>query len=902
MARFVLLPEWDQAMLKARTSRFGYNKKVKTRLWGAAAFFAALTFGFAQTPPPAEQAADAILVRLQKAFQTKDQEAFLAAFVPEIRDKEWNIASSFLNLWKMTGVTLHKAGPLLDENGILSLYVQVLYQNDTSAMLETWELGFARAGTGLVIRSKEVTGNIASLYKLRLPSNRAEKARRVEVRHEDIVLTFEDAWVFYDNLPDTETAIIVLGPGRMRFSPSSDEERHQLELRYKTSVLEDRLESAYLRFSPSFFESRVKIEPAAGSSPAAPSEPESARAAALFAKYYAGSFTVENSLTDELLTFVPQSDQVVFEFKSVERGDLAYIYSPFSEEEIHFLKRGPNQILNLYSPQKDGDSGRRMFVSFGQKFDVLRYEIDLDFQPERYYLSARARIEVGSQIDALDNLRFNFNPQLEILKVYDQDGRELFYTQDRLHQLLYIYFLRPIPRERTAAVEIFYRGSLEPPIQTTDIVVAGQYSESISLIQPRYDSYLYSQSANWYPAPPEDEYFQARLRLIYPPNYVCVANGELVEQGTIDGVRRVLALEKMGNPYGVFATRVPVKYLSFIIGKFDKSYNGNGAAAPAVKIFVSEDIRLQRKTVLEETRTIVRTYEAMFGPYPYEKLTVLQRLWPTGGGHSPASFVVLNELPRAADQPTMVANSDSPVDLSRFREYFLAHEIAHQWWGQAVMSGGYRDQWLSEGLAQFAAAEYLKVKFGPRTYAGILRKFVQWIEKKSRFGPVTLGTRLSLLDFQAYQAIVYNKACVALNLLRDLIGEAAFNRGLRDFFETHKFKPARTSNFMKTMEKASGRDLAAFFRGWFDSHLLPDVQVKHEAVKDGGDFLLRIKVHQPLQAFVLPLVVSWEENGKAVRKTLDVDAATKEFEFRTKAKPLKFKMNPDKSVPGRFFD
>jgi aminopeptidase N len=209
---------------------------------------------------------------------------------------------------------------------------------------------------------------------------------------------------------------------------------------------------------------------------------------------------------------------------------------------------------------------------------------------------------------------------------------------------------------------------------------------------------------------------------------------------------------------------------------------------------------------------------------------------------------------------------------------------------------------LSEGLAQFAAAEYLKAKFGPRTYAGIVRKFVQWIEKKARFGAVTLGSRLSLLDFEAYQAIVYNKACVALIMLREIIGEKAFSAGLRDFFEKHRFKTARTSNFIKIMESASGRDLSVFFRGWFDSHLLPEVQVRHEVVKQGPGHVLKIRIHQPREVFIFPLVVSWEEGGAKVRRTLLVDAPTKDFEFATGAKPLKFKWNPDKSVPGRFFD
>ena len=139
------------------------------------------------------------------------------------------------------------------------------------------------------------------------------------------------------------------------------------------------------------------------------------------------------------------------------------------------------------------------------------------------------------------------------------------------------------------------------------------------------------------------------------------------------------------------------------------------AASPGVpdRRLLSSDIQIQRKDLLDEAQAIIERYENWFGPYPYEKLTVVQRLWPTGGGHSPASFVVLNELPRTPDAP-LLSTANSPVDLSRFKEYYLAHEIAHQWWGQAMTWDGYHDQWLSEGLAQFAAVHYLRAKLGDR--------------------------------------------------------------------------------------------------------------------------------------------------------------------------------------------
>jgi hypothetical protein len=845
------------------------------------------------------QTLDDLFSGLQKAFESKDPAAYLSYFSPDLRSLERANVESFWKARKMDRVLFRAASRGTLGEGESEIYVQVLFENDYSAMVEVWHLRLSRTEDRWQIQTKEVTGNVTTLYRLRLPSGHVERASLVEIRHEDIQISFQDAWVFYDNIPDLETALIVLGKGRLFFSPSSDAEKHQIELRYGNPDLEDVLDHVYLRFSPSFFKSNITVhrEDPAKSPPL--SQADTNRAYSLFSKYYPASFTIENSMTGELLSFLPQGDQVAFEFEGRNAGELTYIFSPFTEEEIQLVHRNPVQIINLYSPGKESRSEKRIFISFGQKFDVRRCDLDVDFQPDKVYISAHARLEISAEIDGVDSLQFGFNPDLDILRVNDPEGVELFYTQDKPRKLLYVYLLRPLAKGESRTIDVFYRGELEPPLQTTDVVSEGQYDRDISLAPIQHETYLYSQSANWYPSPSGADYFLASLRISVPPGYVCVANGVMTELSTIDSVSGVFALEKVGNSVFSFATKSPVRYLSFIVGRFSKLPNGSDSRFPDIQIFISPDVRIQRKWLLEETLSIFENYERWFGPYPYEKLAVLERPYPTTGGHSPASFVVLNELPRLPEN-VIAIRPESPVDLSRWKEYFLAHEVAHQWWGQAVGWDSYRDQWLSEGLAQFAAVQYLKTKYGERTWAGILKRFGQWTERKSKWGAITLGSRLSFLDFEAYQAIVYNKSTVALYLLDDLIGEDVFFKGLQEFAKTYRFRAARTSQFVKVMEQASGRSLQAFFDGWFDSYLLPDVRVTHETQRLGKEFRLTFKVVQSKASFVFPLWVEWQESGRRVRQKLEVDRGENVFEFRTKTNPGRIKINPDKFVPGNF--
>jgi hypothetical protein len=850
--------------------------------------------------PGGPSPADTLWPRLQKAFEAKDFEAYAAVFSESIRKNERLAAATFSESWKMDKVLFKPAGQVNEKEGRLWIYVQVLYQNEYSAMLETWLVQPVEDQGRWFIGEKAVTGSVTTLYKLKMPAGRALRGARVEIRHQDVRIAFENAWVYFDNLPDSKTALIILGDGRLQYNPSNAAEKHQLQLRYGETALDDKLDSAYLRFSPAFFQSNITISGGAPPESSNEARAQANRAYSIFSKNYPSSFTIENSLTSGLLSYMPQGDQAVFDLQTRRKGSLSYIYSPFSEEEIHLVSRDADEIINLYSPQTGEPGARRMFVSFDQKMDVLDYQIDLDFQPYKSYLSARARIEVVSPLESMDSLKFNLNPRLDIVRIYDAEGQELFYTQDRYRDLLYIYFLRPVEKGRPTTVEVFYRGVLEPPVQTTDVIAQGALNRVLSPPSAvRFETYLFSQSALWYPAPTEEDFFTAKMRIIVPPGYSCVANGRPVEEGKIDGVRRVTSLDKVGNPYFGFDSKIPVKYLSFIVGKFETLPNGpgNGSSVP-VDVRVSSDIRFARKGLIDEAKSILKTFEGWFGPFPFEKLTIVQRQWPTAGGHSPASFIVLNELPRTSDG-FMVANPNSPVDLSRWKESFLAHEIAHQWWGQGVAGASYRDQWLSEGLAQFAAVRYLKAKVGDEAYLAAIAKFTRWTEKKSKWGPISLGSRLSYLDFEAYQSLVYDKSALILIMLMDLVGEETFFRGLREFFADYKFKSARTANFRAVMENVSGRDLKGFFELWFGSHFLPEASVSTAAKKQGEAFVLQVRVTQKGQPFVFPLWLAWEEDGRVFRRMLEINAAVKEFNIPCAAHPGRIKIDPDRMLPGR---
>lgn len=845
-----------------------------------------------------EQGLDEFVASLKRLMESKDIPAYVQSFVPEAQALEGARIRSMFQNYGMDSVSVYIASLQPRNDREAYVYLRLFFQNPTSVKLDIWRLSLKRLDGQWAILKNDPVGELKTLYKIKIPAQKIEHVSFFEVRHEDIVLTFEDAICFYDNIPDYETALIIVGKGKLLFSPSIPREQHQLELVFKEKFLEDKLDYAYLRFSNSFFQKNVQIIPALNEQKTI-SNSEAHRAGSLFQKHYSRSFTINNSLTGELLSVLPQGDEAVFEFKGRKVGDVTYVYSPFSDNEINFYQWKEERILNLYSPPEVAGE-KRLFISFGQKYDILDYEIDLDFKPAQRFFSGKAVIKVESKVGQLDSLKLKINPALEVLRISDENQQALYYTEDRLRKTIYIYFLRLPTRGQTHTISVYYRGKIDPPALMSDVVSIPQYERTHVFGQLRLETLLYSHSALWYPAPDDVDYFTAKLKIITPPRFHVISNGNLVQRYELKGLEDVKELEdveKAGNIVHMFSVEKPVKYLSFVVGRLSKREEDLGDI-PIVYYRGSQTMPLNWD-IFSATKDILGFFENLFGAFPYEKLFIIRRSWVTSGGHSPASFIVLNEMPELLRQ-NLRPSPESPVNLSRWKEYFLAHEIAHQWWGQGMAWDTYRDQWLSEGLAQFAAIMYLKHKYGDKAFSWILEKFSGGTQKKSNWGEITMGSRISYLDFNAYQTIVYNKSALVLNMLKDLLGDDVFYAGLKRFFNRHRYRSGHTDAFYQAFSDLSELNLVQFFSLWFDSHLLPEVNVAYKVLGNQNGYQINLRVVQTGSEFMFPLWVEWKESGKNMREKVNVDKQTLTHIIQTKEKPKKITINPDKAVPGKF--
>jgi hypothetical protein len=803
------------------------------------------------------------------------------------------------------------------EDDGFEILAEVLIGHGRRGRIATWRLEVEpdpETPGRFALTALDELASVDGLIRLLLDTTRQFAIHDFTFEAPDLRLRMSSGSAFLAESPGGVTALVLRGRGRVEFTPPDPAEQGQLRLfagdpEYVTDV-----ESVFIRLNPGEFPSRV----AESSLVPAPLDPSEARRAQdIFDDLSPRTYNVNlNDLGSERWSLEPAFGSLVVELRSRRHGWLTYARSPNLPEDVSFFDRDDHRNISVYaSEEKLALRGPDYSEDDASGYDIERYEIDLSFDPVRSWVSGHASVQVRVLREQTSTLTLRLAEELTISSLSSVELGHLLTLRVIGQDNVIVTLPRPASRGDTLTFDFTYSGRLDPQgLDREALAVGGQVpvtqetERTILLPEARY---LYSNRVFWYPQGEHSDYATARMRLAVPSEYQVVASGSFAGS-SMSEVHDEARGETMFRRTVEYVTDRPARYLSCVISRFvpiDQAAVPVPAVAPpavgeatgpldSVNVEVVSTPRMtgRNRDMPQRVAGIVDFYASTIGGAPYPDFTLAGIDDNLPGGHSPAYFAVLHQpLPT-----TPYLWSSDPVAFDHiYDDFFLAHEVAHQWWGQAIGWKNYHEQWLSEGLSQYFAVLYAGHERGQPMLERLLEQMRRSAAPLTRQGPISLGYRLGHIqnESRVFRAIVYNKSAVVLHMLRRLIGDEAFFPALQDFYREFRFRKAGTLDLQTAFEARAGRSLGRFFELWIRRAELPDLDVDTRVDNDRGVAVVRVR--QRGEVFDMPLrfEIEYEDRGR-VPVELVLSRADEEFTIPLEGRARRIEVK-DELVLGR---
>lgn len=405
-------------------------------------------------------------------------------------------------------------------------------------------------------------------------------------------------------------------------------------------------------------------------------------------------------------------------------------------------------------------------------FDVLHYEVALvpDIAHKRVtgQQTVRFRAERALRAVTLDS------GALKVTAVL-QGGRGLAFAQDEAK--VHITLAEPLARGDTASVTIRYHG--QPPY-------------GLEFAPERDEVYTIFSTSQWMPSvDAPDERATLALSVTLPAGLLAAGTGRALPVRTLpDG--RIEHRWQLETP-------MPGYVYGFTAGRYQEATQQHGATG--LRFLSRERSPEQLQRVFTATGAMLDFFAERAGlPYrgDYQQALVARTI-----GQEMAGLSLMSERygQQLLEDPAQTA--------------LMAHEAAHQWWGNRVTCAGWEHFWLNEGMANFMTAAYLQQAQGEAAYQA---QVTIWRTRLDALRAKGTDHALVYADWSAPtgddRAVVYQKGAYVLHLLRGEMGEAAFWRGIRAYTQANDGRSVVTADFQRAMETAAGRSLQPFFAQW----------------------------------------------------------------------------------------
>ncbi len=498
------------------------------------------------------------------------------------------------------------------------------------------------------------------------------------------------------------------------------------------------------------------------------------------------------------------------------------------------------------------------------QIDVLQYVFELQLSDESDAIRGTATVAVRF-LKPLDSFQLDLTKKDALsgkgmlVSKLEEDGRAVSFSQEK----------------ETLTIQL-NESAAKGAIRTYRIEYQGIPADGLIISKNKYGQRTFfgdnwpDRAHNWLPTVdhPSDK---ATVEFIVtaPEHYQVVANGfQLEETNLKDNLK--LTHWKEDTP-------LPTKVMVIGAARFGVQLAGE-VEGTLVSSWVYPQDRKAGFYDYSQAKEVLQFFVENIGDYPFEKLANVQSKTRYGGMENAGNIFYF----------------ENSVTGDRSHEDLLAHEIAHQWFGDSASEKNWFHIWLSEGFATYLADLYIENKYGKTKFRRRLKKerekALEFAKQKQT--PVIDTT---ILDYnQLLNPNSYQKGGWVLHMLRRKVGEENFWKGIQGYYRKFRDGNALTEDFRKVMEEVSGTDLKAFFQQWLYRPGNPILEVGWKRKTDGS-LHLSVKQIQEGEAFRFPLdVEAVNETAKqSQRWTIDVDSKESEFELKCEFVPSRIILDPD---------